>query len=175
EERIGGQSLAVNPTTQVLWGASRDYYWEDALNGTIIKHSYPFTQAHNSPKITFTPDGNLYFFGCEDKSPGEPDPGIYHVDPETNTFTEILDLAGTPYACGVGSFTGAADGNIYWLLSDLLRISPSGVSQVWAVIPGGDPLGITHDPVTNDIYFGNGAGVFRIFEAENIYLPLVAQ
>jgi len=43
------------------------------------------------------------------------------------------------------------------------------------VIPGGDPLGIIHDPVTMDIYFGNGAGVFRIFEAENIYLPLVVK
>ena len=68
--------------------------------------------------------------------------------------------------------TAGIDGNLYWLLSDLLRITPAGEASVFAVIPGGDPLSLVAGPDNTDLTFGNGAGIFRIFEAENAFLPI---
>ncbi len=68
--------------------------------------------------------------------------------------------------------TGGIDGNLYWILEDLLRITPAGEAAVFANIPGGDPLSLVAGPDNTDLTFGNAAGIFRIFEAEIIFLPI---
>jgi sugar lactone lactonase YvrE len=175
-EHIGSQALAVHPDTNVLWGAGNSFIWHLDDAGELVMIPYPFEQAHESPRLAFTPDGTLYIYACEKNGLDPAQPGIYWFDLADSSFTLILDLTGQhESACGVGSITGAKDGNLYWLISDLLRITPSGEATVFAVIPGGDPNSIVADPDDTDLYFGNAAGVYRIFEANTIFLPLVVR
>ncbi len=174
-DSIGPQKLAVHPGTSVLWGAGYSYIWYVNAANELVTIPYPFQQTHHIPQVAFTPDGTLYLYVCKENDPDPAQPGIYMFNPADTSFTLILDMAGTPHGCIVGTMTGAKDGNLYWLLSDLLRITPSGDADVFAVIPGGDPNQLISDPDNTDLYFGNGAGIYRLFQANTVFLPMAVR
>jgi hypothetical protein len=84
-----------------------------------------------------------------------------------------------------GWITAGSDGSIYWIGDGdrytpdneldfyMLRITPSGeVTLIGRHLPL-DPFGFTGDPNSTDLYFVSGTGVYRVFETEMIFLPLV--
>jgi sugar lactone lactonase YvrE len=174
-ESIGPQNLAVNSQNDVLWGADWDEIWYLDSGNQRVTIPYTFQQAHPDPKLVFTPNGELYLFACENNDPDPAQPGIYRFDPLDSSFTLVLDMTGTPAGCFEGAMTAGIDGNIYWLLSELLRITPSGEVTIFARIPGFDPQGLAGDPNSTDLFFGCAAGVYRLFEANTVFLPLVVR
>jgi hypothetical protein len=174
-EPNGPQKLAIDPTTNLLWGAGYDYLWHLDATDQLVKIPYPVEQATHSPRLAFTPDGTAYVYTCERDDPNLPKPGIYSFNPDDSSFTMFFDFAGTPYECTGGAMTASQDGYLYWMIYDVLKFTPSGDWSIFAVIPGGDTLEIVSDPDNTDLYFGNAAGIFRVFEANLTFLPLIVR
>jgi len=174
-ESIGPQNLAVNPQDDVLWGADWDELWHLGAGNQRITTGYPFTQTMGTPGLAFIPTGELYLFACDEKDSDPPQPGIYRFAPLDSSFTLILDMTEMTGGACMGFLTAGMDGNLYWLLSDLVQITPAGVATVIGEIPGYAPEALASDPNSADFYFTSAAGIYRLFEANTIFLPLVVK
>ena len=172
-ESIGPQNLAVNPQNDVVWGADGDELWRLGVGNQRITTGYPFTQTMGTPGLAFTPDGELYLFACEQKDSDPPQPGIYHFTPFDSSFTLILDMTELAGGACTGILTAGADGNLYWLLSDLVQITPDGVATVIGETHAYAPEALASDPNSADLYFTSATGVYRLSEASMVFLPLV--
>ena len=180
-------SLAVDPTTNRLWGIGNEELWY--LDEVNVRHAVPFTLSPNQwvNSIAFTPDGTLYLYTIT----GDPNiapvvHGVYRVNPAGPAYTLIADLT-TVHVCCLGpSQIGAGlDGNIYWVgFGDrytvgneadmhMLRITPAGQVTLFAHNLPIDPLAVTGSPDSTDLYFSSSRGIYRIFEAETIFLPII--
>jgi sugar lactone lactonase YvrE len=164
-EPIGPQNLAVNPQDDVLWGVDSDEIWYLDSGNERVTIPYPFQQTHPDPKLAFTPDGQLYVYVCVNHDPDPAQPGIYRFNPVDSSLSLVLDMTGVEAGCIEGAITVGTDGNIYWLLSDLLQITPSGQMTLFAPDLGFDPNGLAADPNSTDLFFTSAAGVYRVFEA----------
>jgi sugar lactone lactonase YvrE len=180
-------SLAIEPTTNRLWGIGNEELWY--LDELDIRHTIPFTLSTNfwTNSLAFTPDGTLYVYtitGDPNITPVEH--GVYRVDPAGPTYTLVADLTTINVCCLGPSQIGAGrDGNIYWVgFGDrytpgherdmhMLRITPSGAVTLFARHLPIDPLAVTGSPDSTDLYFSSSRGVYRVFEAKTIFLPLI--
>ena len=178
--------LAIDPTTGYLWGTGHEELWY--LDDEDVLHTIPFSLlSGGGPDLAFTPDGTLYvyvhrFLGGE---PSNDVRGVYHVDPTGPTFNLLVDLMDIDHTGGVGCLAGGRDGNIYWLgygnrytpnnelETYMLQITPAGEVTLFGRGQGGDSLSLTSSLDTNDFFFSGEFGVYRVFEANVIFLPLV--
>jgi len=180
-----GYSLALDPATGYLWGASFEELWY--LDDTGACHTIPTTSLGGSAEsITFTPDGTLYISANTSDIFSSPvERGVYRVDPTGPTFTLIADLSTVNMCCVMGHIGAGQDGNIYWVgVGDrhtpnnepdmhMLRITPAGEVTLFGHHLPMDPAAVTGDPDSTDLYFSSGCGVYRVFEANMIFLPLI--
>jgi sugar lactone lactonase YvrE len=180
-------SLAVEPTTNRLWGIGNEELWY--LDELDVRHAVPFTLSTNQwvHSIAFTPDGTLYLYTIT----GDPNitpvvHGVYRVNPAGPTYTLIADLT-TIHVCCLGpSQIGAGhDGNIYWVgFGDrytvgneadmhMVRVTPAGQVTLFARNLPIDPLAVTGSLDSTDLYFTSSEGVYRVFEVKQIFLPVI--
>lgn len=180
----GTSSLAVHPQTGELWGAGGDDLWY--LDSSDVLHTIPYPFFTRDEFITFTPDGDLYFYAnTSDVMVAPVQQGLYYFDPSDSSFTQIIDLSTLNICCVIGAIDTGQDGFIYWVgYSDryttsniaeahMLRLSPSGEVTLFAEHLPLDPAAIAGDPSTNDLYFSSAGGIYRVFEAELIFIPAV--
>ena len=111
--------------------------------------------------------------------------GVYQVDPTGPTFTRIADLTTVNLCCVMGRIGAGRDGNIYWVgFGDrhtpgnkpemhMLRITPAGEVTLFGRYLPVDPAAVTASPDSTDIHFSSASGVYRVFEANVVFLPLV--
>ena len=55
----------------------------------------------------------------------------------------------------------------------MLQITPGGGVTLFGQHLPVDPFAITGSPDSTDLFFTSGLGVYRVFEAEIVFLPLV--
>jgi sugar lactone lactonase YvrE len=182
-------SLAIEPTTGRLWGSAEDKLWY--LDELGICHTIPFTLGIGLfpfHSIAFTPDNTLYAYTVtSDPNVAPVAHGVYRVDPAGPTYTLIADLTTIHVCClGPSQIGVGRDGNIYWVgFSDryavgnessdmqMLRITPAGAVTVFARHLPIDPRSVAGSPNSTDLYFSGSRGVYRIFEAETSFLPVL--
>jgi len=177
-------SLAIDPTTGYLWGTGYQELWY--LDGAGLRHTIPFTISIGDEGVTFTPDGTLYVHtNTSDVSVAPVERGVYQVDPTGPTFTRIADLTTVNLCCVMGRIGAGRDGNIYWVgYGDrhtpgnqpdmhMLRITPAGEVTLFGRHLPVDPAAVTASPDSTDLYFSSASGVYRVFEANVVFLPLV--
>jgi sugar lactone lactonase YvrE len=183
-------SMVIDPTTGYLWGADWHELWYLDDNGERHIISYPGSISDDprpkpAPSLAITPDGTIYvrYSGTQGDIPVEQ--GVYRVDPAGPSYELVADLSSLNLCCVGGWITAGSDGSIYWIGDGdrytpdneldfyMLRITPSGeVTLIGRHLPL-DPFGFTGDPNSTDLYFVSGTGVYRVFETEMIFLPLV--
>jgi sugar lactone lactonase YvrE len=105
---------------------------------------------------------------------------IFRANPNGTVTTTINVCCLGPSQIGAGR-----DGNIYWVgFGDrytpgherdmhMLRITPAGEVTLFARHLPIDPLAVTGSPDSTDLYFSSSRGVYRVFEAKTIFLPLI--
>jgi sugar lactone lactonase YvrE len=181
-------SLAIEPTTGRLWGSGDETLWY--LDETGLCHTIPFTLGMGLfpfHSIAFTPDGTLYAYTIT----GDPNVapvvhGVYRVDPAGPTYTLIADLTTIHVCClGPSQIGVGRDGNIYWVgFGDrytvghepdmhMLRITPAGAVTLFARHLPIDPQAVAGSPSSTDLYFSSSTGVYRVFETETSFLPVL--
>lgn len=55
----------------------------------------------------------------------------------------------------------------------MVRVTPSGQVTLFARNLPIDPLAVTGSPDSTDLYFTSSEGVYRVFEADLIFLPVL--
>jgi len=179
-------NLAIDPTTGYLWGTGAEELWY--LDDEGVRHVIPFPLlSGGEPDLAFTPDGTLYVYverylggdGSNDVR------GVYHVDPTGPTYNLLIDLKDVNHTGGMGCLAGGRDGNIYWagfgnrytpnnnLDMYMLQITPAGEVTLFGRHLPVDPGALTSSLDSNDLFLVGANGVYRIFEANMIFLPLV--
>jgi len=178
-------SLAIEPTTGYLWGTGYQEIWY--IDDTGARHTIPFTVSSGVDEdLAFTPDGTLYAqTTTSDPNVVPMERGIYRVDPDGPTFTLIADLSTVNICCQMGHLEAGRDGYLYWVGGGdrhtpgnepdfyILRITPAGEVTLFGRHLPIDPSAITTSPDATDLYFSSARGVYRVFEANMIFLPLV--
>jgi len=99
----------------------------------------------------------------------------------------VADLSSVNWAGVIGWITAGSDGNVYWIgdgdrytpnneyAFHMLQITPDGEVTRIGINLSLDTLGIAADLHSTDVYFTAGEGIYRMFEAEMIFLPLVTR
>ncbi|MCC7357991.1 MAG: hypothetical protein IT317_00840 [Anaerolineales bacterium] len=181
-------SLDVDPNTGFLWGTGYKELWY--IDGGGVRHTLPFTLSTDADDIlAFTPNGDLYVH--TNTSDGNTAPvarGVYAVHPAGPiTYTLLADLSTINVCCVQGRLGAGSDGNLYWVgfgdrhtpgqaaFMHLLRITPGGQVTLLGYDLPVDPAAITGDPNNSDLYFSSAGGVFRLFEAEMLFVPLAVR
>jgi hypothetical protein len=183
-------ALVVHPLTGELWGSEWNALWH--LDGAGIRHSIPYSiTSQTRPKpdlqLAITPDGAMYtrYTGPQGDIPVEM--GIYRVDlsgPEPVNEL-VADISSINSCCVGGWITAGGDGNLYWIgdsdrftennivTQHLLKITPEGKVTLIVDHVGLDPFSQACDPNSTDFYHTSGEGIWRIFEVDELYLPLM--
>jgi sugar lactone lactonase YvrE len=182
--------IEIDPTTGYLWGAEWNRLWY--LDDSGERHFFPWpanisddTRAKPEPSIAITPDGTVYarYSGPLGDIPVEQ--GLYRLDQTVPRYEFVADLSSVNLCCVGGWITAGSDGNIYWIgdgdrytidneyAFHMLQITPSGEVTRIGYELSLDTYAITGDPDSTDIYFNAGEGVYRVFEADMVCLPLV--
>ena len=160
-----GCNLAVDPSTGYLWGLSYGEIWY--FDSAWDRHVIPTASVGKDVEsLTFTPDGTLYAtIITTDMSSIPVEVGLYRVDPAGPIFTLVADLSTVNMCCPLGRIGAGQDGNIYWVGHGdrytpnnehdmhMLRITPSGEVTLFGQHLPMDPVAITGDPDSTDLYF----------------------
>jgi len=180
----GVASIAIHPQTGELWGTGSVDVWR--LDSDGVLHSYPYSFGGGAEVVAFAPDGELYVYATtSDVYQAPVQIGLYRFEPSDSSFALVADLSTVDICCVIGSIAAGQDGYVYWIGynnrftpdnaadAHILRISPAGeVSLIANRLPL-DPAMIAGDPSSNDLYFVCAGGVYRVTEADLVFLPFL--
>ncbi len=180
-----GFDLAFDPLSGMLWGGAPHGLWVLDEFGGVQEVALDVGEGFVE-SLTFTPSGELYVHMVTSDLWSKPvTQGLYHVATSAPyTTTLVADLSTVDMCCTLNRIGAGMDGAIYVVgFGDrytpdhepgmrMLRVTPSGAVSLFAYPLGMDPTAVTAG-VEGDLLFSSGCGVVRIFEAEQIFLPLI--